>query len=431
MKTEKKAGIITEKIKGIVADKSQVIATYRVRDESVQAELRLSTSWTIRVPVDEIHYPKDLSAGTLESSHDLWREMRTIAGKIGEASLLVSRRLPEGHGDHIKKINERTKSGPALRSEAKNLWIIEAGNAFLSDYRSATSKRRLAEVRKTITYLQAAQKSLVLQLRESNSRYLAGKKKEREAQAAKNAEALKSGRFWEADEATLKAYFHPPFEKNYVADVSEKWRACLILECESVSYKSGYNNEWRHKLAGTGEAYLCGIDDNGNEWGHRCRVVLSRDSYDNGGFDATVEDAMSDLFNIRKSDLAKCRRQGDLLFCETTILKVDGPEHCEYCGESREKHYESSTDDGMKWLACIYRGNSDEYRPHVHRAPIMEPCEKWTPRESHDITSPSLQRNGRYFRASDPITVSHTSHAALTLPAGEYRLYALSIADAD
>lgn len=39
--------------------------------------------------------------------------------------------------------------------------------------------------------------------------------------------------------------------------------------------------------------------------------------------------------------------------------------------------------------------------------------------------------NGVYFRADSEITVSHTSHATVTLPAGEYRLYMSSEPDAD
>jgi hypothetical protein len=385
MNTEKKTKIIEEKIKGIMADKSKVIVSFQTRDDSVQAELRLSASWVIRVPVDTINYPKRLAPLPEDfyrygmEKTDPWCIMRGI-----DQSITTAAQIKTGNNQTIIPINERTKTGPARRAEAKAAWLIESGNAFLADYREATKKRNLALIRKTITDLQSQQKALLPRIREANSLYLSGKKNEREAQKIKNAEALKSGHFWEADGASLKGYFHPPFDKNYVADVSEKWRACLVLECESVSYK-GYNDDWRHKLSGTGEAYLCGIDDNGDEWGHRCRVALSRDNYGNGGFEATVEDAMSRLFGINKSDLAKCQRQGDLLFCPEPI-----PPETEMNAE-----------------------------------------EKWTPRESHDITSPSLRRNGRYFAADHEITVSHTSHPMVTLPPGEYRLYALQVANAD
>ncbi|MDD2657213.1 MAG: hypothetical protein PHD04_00945 [Candidatus Pacebacteria bacterium] len=444
MNTEKKAQQIMEKINGITAQKTPVIATHYVRDESVQAELRLHAEWAIRVPVDEIHFPKriaptpdDFYRSGMDKT-DPWCNMSKIAISIAEVSRLSDRSYPNPQKrweNIIIKINLKTKTGPERRSEAKNQFLVDAGSAFLADYRAATKKSNLAKIRKQITTLQSQQKALLPKLREANSLYLAGKKTEREAQKIKNAEALKSGKFWEADADTLKSYFHPPFDKNYVADVSEKWRACLILECESVSYR-GYNDEWRHKLSATGDAYLCGIDDNGDEWGHHCHVPLSRDNYGNGGFDATVEEAMCDLFDISPANLAKCQRQGDLLFCPVKIRTEDGPEHCERCGGTKSQHYESTetSDDGQReriYLACHYPGCFQEYNPHIHKAPLLEPTEKWTPRESHEITSPSLYRNGRYFRAADEITVTHTSHAAVTLPPGEYRLYMSRIANAD
>jgi len=61
----------------------------------------------------------------------------------------------------------------------------------------------------------------------------------------------------------------------------------------------------------------------------------------------------------------------------------------------------------------------------------MNMQKKWTPRESHEITSPSLRRNGRYFRSDDEITITHTSHPTVILPAGEYRLYLSQAADVD
>lgn len=379
MNAEKKANQITEKIRGLQADKSRVVADYRTHDYSVQAELRLWSDWSIAVPVDDINYPRDLSG----TNRELWDEMNAITYKI-----IQTKRMKSGSSHSTIPINARTKTGLERRAAAKNLWLIESGNAFLSDYRQATSNRSLAAIRKTIAALQAQQKALLPKLREANSLYLAGKKSARAEQNAKNVEALKTGHFWEADREAIKNYFCPPFEKNYLADVSAKWRAALFLECESVSYK-GYAGDWRHKLSGTGNAYLCGIDDNGDEWGHRCRVDLSHDDYGNGGFDATIEEAMADLFDIRREKLADCQRQGDLLFYPIKIRHEDGPE--------------------------------------------MHPAEgdTWEPRESHQITSQGLMRNGRYFSSSEPIHITHTSHATLVLPPGEYRLYALEVAGAD
>lgn len=144
----------------------------------------------------------------------------------------------------------------------------------------------------------------------------------------------------------------------------------------------------RRRLAGTGRGYLCGIDDNGDEWGHRVNdISLSRDEYDIAALDGTVEDAMSILFRINPFLLADCHRQGDLLFCPASIpADVD------------MTHHEKS----------------------------------WTPRESHVISSPGLKHNGRYFRSDEKITVAHTSHAPVVLDPGEYRLYmSQAAADAD
>lgn len=403
-KIMKKLEKITGKIREITADKSQAVANYTYADASVQAELRLSAEWTITAPVDQINYPRDLSG----ENRELWHEMANISWDIANATKLKSGRKHE-----IVKINAKTKNGPAQRIEAKNSWLIESGKQFLADYREATKKSNLVKIRNAIAALQSQQKSLLPKLREKNSEYLAVKKTAREEQKTKNTESLKSGKFWEADTETLKLYFHPPFDKNYLADVSEKWRAALFLECESVSYKR-YSGDWGHKLAGTEHGYLCGIDDNGDEWGHECHVSLSRDDFGDCKFDATVEEAMCDLFTITQDNLKKCTRQGDLLFCPTKICKTDSHEHCRSCGKTADQHTQ---------------GGYCYYQPHIHKAPIMEPESEWIPRESHIITSPTLRHNGVYFAADNEITVSHTSHTMVTLPAGEYRLYMSQVAD--
>ncbi len=433
MKPAKKLEIIQAKIKKITEDKTQVIATYRESDTSVQAELRLHVSWRIAVPRDTINYPKRLAPVPDDfyqsgmNKTDPWCNMFDIAGRITKTAILATCRTPDQRADHIIKINAATKSGPGRREEAKILWQIETGKQFLADYRTATKKSNLAKIRRQIIALQAQQKELLPKLQEANSLYLAGKKTVREAQKIKNTEALKSGRFWEADKDTLKAYFHPPFDKNYLADVSEKWRAALFLECKSVSWKDN-NDNWRHKLAGTGRGYLCGIDDNGDEWGHTVHDLPQlRDYYDNAALDSTVEEAMADLFDIRVADLEKCKRQGDLLFCPVKIRKEDSPEHCAHCEEPIEKHRLNESYSPSSGPLCANGWN--RYDPHIHKAPILNPVEKWTPRESHELTSPSLRHNGRYFAADNKITVSHTSHPVLMLPPGEYRLYMSRVAD--
>jgi len=94
---------------------------------------------------------------------------------------------------------------------------------------------------------------------------------------------------------------------------------------------------------------------------------------------------MSEIFDIPESALVRCQRQGDLLFCPEKIpTDID-----------------------------------------------LEPQEKWEIRESHEIWSPGLQRNGRYIKSDREIVVTHSSHDTLVLAAGEYRIYASRIEDAD
>jgi len=57
--------------------------------------------------------------------------------------------------------------------------------------------------------------------------------------------------------------------------------------------------------------------------------------------------------------------------------------------------------------------------------------EPWEIRESHTVQSEGLMRNGEYFASPNEITVTHTSHETVTLPAGEYRVYRLQVAGAD
>lgn len=411
---------ISEKIKKIISDKSEVTSTYRTTDLSVQAELRLSAEWRISVPVDTINYPRCLNP---ESDMTPWNQMTSLEIEINKISQLISRQIPTAH----IKISEKKKDGYELRAHAKTEWMAETGAQFLADYKAVTKKRNLTAVRKQITALQARQKALLPELRAANSAYVLARKNAKSERMAKNAEALESGRFWDADKDSLKGYFHPPFDKNYLADVSEKWRAALFLECESSSYKT-YSGNWGHKLVGTGRGYLCGIDDNGDEWGFTLsNLPQSHDEYYDAKLDSTVEEAMAEVFDIRASALEKCTRQGDLLFCPVTIRKTPLTV-CRNCGKPERDHVEDV--GGSK--KCDYFSVSLSWEPgKIIEPPTMKPSDKWTPRESHDITSKSLRHNGRYFAADDQITITHTSHATVILPAGEYRLYMSQMPDAD
>ncbi len=351
--------------------------THSVIDESVQAELRISEKSEIRLVVDALHCPKDLGAG--REIHPLWAEFCRAESEISAAALVYASRAAL-----TEKIPSTTVAGAALRADATAGFALATGQALVA---ALPGKREIARRRAVIATGQARQTAILAEMRRHNAGVLAGFRATKQAERSTDAAALAEGRFWDASKDALKRFFHPPFAKNYLADVSERWRAALYLECVSVSYRRG-NGGWGHKLAGTGHAYLCGVDDNGEEWGHQCRVALVRDEYGDATLDSSVENALAPLFGFRgtASSLQACTRQGDLLFSPEqipaeTVLKAQ-----------------------------------------------LEP---WEVRESHTIAAPGLERNGRYFRSSAPIAVTHTSHAAVTLPPGSYRLYLLQIADAD
>ena len=418
MKPTTQARKINEKIQAIMKDKA--VKTFYLVDasNSTQAELRLSVKFRIRYPVDALHAPKRMDTSQVWTDTP-WYRFEKIQDDINHIAHLAGMRWVD-----TIKISARTKTGPAEREEARARFEIDNGKAFLAVYRKRTSKRHLDAVRKAISEKQAEQKTLLEEMRALNGAYMAERRAAKAAEREADALALKEGRFWDATPAAIKGYFHPPFDKNRLADVSEKWRAALYLECESTAWKD-YNKNWRHKLVGTGRAYLCGIDDNGDEWGHELRIGLGMDEHGNVELDADVEDAMAELFAIPASRLASCERQGDLLFCAAAIPTES---RCSVCGKRWEP---AQIDDYYGKDLCRHclsvSGGGYEVKPpelHPHDGP-------WEVRESHRIEADGLERNGRWFRSATPITVTHTSHAPVTLPAGEYRLYTLQVADAD
>ena len=354
---------INRKIQALCAAYTPVMANYHITDHSIQAEQRLTAQWKITLPIDTINYPKSLSAEGLET----WRELNRVSSEIEAAATLSFQRL-----HHRAKINLKMKNSTAKRADSRAQFEIEAGRAFLAAYRKASGKRNLAKVRRQITALQAQQTNLLSQLRRANSDFIRDRRKKKLA----GREAIAAGRFWEADGDLLKKYFTPPFEKNYLADVSERWRAALFLEVERATWYAGYNS-----LDTTGRVYLCGIDDNGDEWGYTIDLLPFRLCR---GYQTTVEHAMAALFDVAPAALANCQRQGDLLLCPAEIPA------------------------------------------EVTMTPQLDP---WEVRESHQITSPGLERNGQYFRSNEEILVSHTSHTDITLPAGSYRLYLAEVDD--
>lgn len=381
MRQETRLEKINERIRTAIAAARDhgVHAEYELQDNSVQAELRLSAHHSICMTVDNIHYPKCLDRNAPDETQKIWQEMRSLDSEIR----YVATRWRDNHLLTLKT-NARSQTGQAKRQAAYLEFGIEQGQAFLAALKKATTKRNIENARREISRLQQAQKDLLPSLRRANSEYLAGRKQAKAEERRRNTEALELGRFWEADHDALKAYFHPPFQKNHLADVSKYWRACLFVECKSTSWKAG-RGDWRHKMVGTEQAYLCGIDDNGDEWGHECSVYQHIDEHGNLAIEGTVEQAMAGLFGISSRKLSRCSRQGDLLFCPVQI-----PENTE-----------------------------------------LYPQDEWEVRESHTVSAPGLLRNGRHFRAESDITITHTSHHSVCLQAGSYRLYELQVADAD
>lgn len=418
MKATTRAKKLNEKIQAITRDQSTVLASYETdASTSTQAELRMTAKWAIWYPVDSIHAPKRMDREA-KWDNSPWQACAAAQIEINRICDLAS-----GREYKSLPINARTKTGPAQREEARALFEIECAQAFLAAYKQATGIKRLNAVRVAVAGLQAKQKEILKDMRAENSRYLADRKAAKAAEREADAVALKEGRFWDASKEALKGYFHPPFEKNHLADVSEKWRAALYLECESAGWKD-YHGNWRHKLVGTDRAYLCGIDDNGDEWGHECRIDLGVDDYGNVSLDADVEDAMAVLFEIPSRRLDNCERQGDLLFCRQQIPSTPR-QVCRRCGA---KWNPIELGDGL--MACDCCQSISEPRT-IHPPQLAQHHGPWEVRESHRIEAEGLERNGRWFRSPNPIHVTHTSHHPVMLEPGEYRLYTLQVADAD
>jgi len=338
---------------------------------STQKELRLRVSWDITYRVDNIQYPRQLGANHATGP---WSRAYVLGCEI--------RYITRCHHTEcfILRANARTKNGAAERKQADHEFALRVKNEFVSAYRHASSKRIVTAIRGEVVRLQQDITALIPEMRRINSEYLAERRAAKTAQREADTEALESGEFWRVSNEGLKDYFNPPFSRNYLADVSERWRAALYMEMDSTAYK-GYDGNWRHKLIGTGRGYLCGIDDNGDEWGYYVHHVGTRDSYGDYSIKATIEQAMSNLFGVWPDE--HCQRQGDLLFRAEPI-----PEHVELRG-----------------------------------------CEKWTIRESHEAWSPGLHHNSNYMRSNREIAITHTTHPMLVLEPGDYRVYASRAAD--
>lgn len=404
-----KQSTIDRKIQQALESKTPVTSTYSIIDESVQSELRLSVRYSITYPIDAIHYPKNRT-----DDNQLWDRMWQVTAKLNNATRISY------YQRHVLAVSGRSKQGAAARAEFEAQIRQQEGEKFLEAHRRASLPSVVASVRNLVAELQSEQKQLAAEMRAANSAHLADRRRANQLQREDDARALASGEFWRASKEALKEYFHPPFARNYLADVSEKWRAALYTEMKSTAWKAG-KGDWRHKNIGTGRGYLCGIDDNGDEWGHHVdlRGSLPTDGYGDYGYAATVEVAMAVLFDIDRAQLDQCVRQGDLLFCRAEIRKTAvTSDVCQFCG-----HEEGS--DHEQWGCEVF---SPSILPPIVLQPQSGP---WEIRESHAVESEGLMRNGQYFSSPNPITITHTSHQTIVLEAGEYRLYELQVADAD
>lgn len=380
--------------------RTDVVAFFAIRDNSVTTQLRLDLEMGYRIRPDQIKYPRDLSG-----QNPAARTLREFEIEIDRCA-----RLYYYTESYRLSANSRTKTGDQQRTAAIAAFRLVSGNEFV---RRSPGKKAIAAAWAKIRDLQARQKALIPKIRATNAGIVAGRK----ATAQQKRDALTAGRFWECDAKTLKNYFHPPFAAKALVDVSEKWRAALFVETESTNVSNTRGQYW-HKSEPTDQAWLCGIDDNGDEWGFN--PSRSHDRFD---FDDTVETAMAAAFGVSIYELPRCTRQGDLLFCPVSIPATQQTV-CSLCGRPWEPVDINPVETRCSW--CQY-GLEHRVEP-----PTLTPqTEPWEIRESHTVASDGLERNGRYFRSPSTITVTHTSHAPVTLDPGEYRLYTIDKPGAD
>jgi hypothetical protein len=270
------------------------------------------------------------------------------------------------------------KTGSLAKREAFAVEQIRAAKA---------AERKLAarekSTRKKIAALQKQQQDLIRQRRELNGRVAVERRQAAAGKRAAEAEALAAGRFWECEEATLKEFFRVPFGCRKLVDVSQQHRAALFVELEHGE-RDGYG-----ALVPTHRAFLCGIDDNGEQWGFR--VQAARDEWDLWDYESKVEDAMAVCWGVEVATVRRAWRQGEVLFWAAELPASLGDKRV-----------------GTQTLAPS----------HTAAAPNL-----WATGTKRDGT-------GYLWSEAEPIRIEHPTHAALLLPAGSYR-YAIHGYDAD
>lgn len=269
--------------------------------------------------------------------------------------------------DYRDEIEKTAKVDPAFGRinsvvrKKRAAFLLSEMQKITSTYASLhrTEKSR----RKRIASLQKKQKAIIVKVRKANSEFLASKVQVRKEEQR----ALKEGRFWDCQEELLKEFFRVPFGKRKLVALSEKHRAALFIEVVLSNQSGPYK-----RLVPTQRAYLCGIDDNEEQWGF---FLNNNDSY--WEYDSTVEEAMATCWNVDESIVEESFRQGEILF-----------HPCE-----------------------------------IPAGTTLHPETEWQIAPSHVVRSESLVHNGEYFMSTQEIVVEHPTHKPVVLEAGEYRAY--------
>lgn len=229
-------------------------------------------------------------------------------------------------------------------------------------------KSRLAKIKK----LQQRQAQIIAEIRKLNGAVVVARRRQAQEKRDREQAALEGGRFWECSEETLKDFFHVPMKPRKLVDVSERHRAALFVHLELEDY-------YVKQLVPSEQAYLCGIDDNGEQWGFR----ITR--YPRWTYDSSVEEAMAECWHVPMEVVKRSYRQGEVLV----------------------------------WPETVPPGTTLTPKPVCDVAP------------SHTMKSKTLTVNGTRFMSFDPIRIEHPTHGALELPPGEYRFAIHTNGDVD
>lgn len=370
------------RIKKMVDDNPHLFISVYIDDISTQKEIRLTSHIHIRYQADQIKSKKDMN----ESGYGI--DFKKISEKIFQLSLL------KYHTETFKHPTpSRSKSALVERKQLIDTYTLDFYNRALKEISAARIKAKALP--RQISALQDEQKELLKLIRESNSKYLAQRKAEKQAIAERNTQAIADGKFWKCTADFLKVYFQPPFSKNHYAGVSRQHRAALFIECRTGSYKG--SNGWYHRMEPSGLVYLCGIDDNGDEWGHIIDMsyymeIESTDGYGNPRYSfefCSIEDVMGHMFGVHPDNIDYGYRQGDVFLLPVSPLEY-GLENVEW-----------------KKIDCGYE---DILESHTINGYNIESC---------------VKSDYKYYRCKSLITLTHTSHQTVMAPPGNYRLHTL------